>query len=117
MRTKTLLDETLTGPKNGGVVYFHMPDGTRGILNCRYTDVQFTPTTGNLIQLKLQGRLSSRMEWVTVDISDASDTVSLKTTLQSQTFQDIQVFPEMRISVLSIHSNVTSITVKCEVSN
>ena len=117
MRTTTLLDETLTGVKNGDAVVFHMPDSNRGILNCRYTASTGTPTLDTLIELELQGRLSSRMGWVTVDISSVTDTVALKTSMQSQTFQDIQVFPEMRISVSSIHSNVSSITVQCEVSN
>jgi HSP20 family molecular chaperone IbpA len=117
MRTTTLLDETLTGVKNGDAVVFHMPEGSRGILNCRYTASAGLPTTDTMIQMRLQGRLSSRMEWVTVDISSTTDDVSLKAAMPAQTFQDIQVFPEMRISVLSIHSNVTSITIQCEVSN
>ena len=88
MLVKTLMDEVAVAAsttETGSTVLFHMPKSNRGIASMRCTSYT---GTGNLVT-KVEGRLSSSMEWVQVVSKNLNDD-------ETFTEEDLQLYPEMR---------------------
>ena len=104
MLVKTLMDEVAvaaSGNESGSTVLFHMPKSNRGIASMRCTSYT---GTGNLVT-KVEGRLSSSMEWVQV----VSKNLNADETF---TEEDLQLYPEMRATCTAAAGCTGTITVQ-----
>jgi len=104
MLVKTLMDEVAvaaSATETGSTVLFHMPKSNRGIASMRCTSYV---GSGNLVT-KVEGRLSSSMEWVQV----ASKNLNADETLNEE---DLQLFPEMRATCTAAAGCSGTVTVQ-----
>ena len=104
MLTKELSNQQFTADGGTTPVSFEMPKGTRGILSCETSG--YAPSTNNTINVKLQGRLSSEIDFV--DVADGDSDVGSVT--ERFVTENLQGYPEMRIFVTM--GNATAVTVK-----
>ena len=100
MKTTTMISKTLLAAEAGDVKYFHMPKSSRGIVHFNVSSG--TGTGSRKAEVRLQGRLSEDQGWVDVELDDSSDFADLDNTIPSLTFQDVQIFPEMRANVSTL---------------
>jgi len=100
MIVKTIFNKDATQLYDtGGVFSVNMPKSNRGIFSVKRTSV------GNAsIQVKLQGRLSSDMEFI--DVANASVTLTSSAAVKTDSVEDIQLYPEMQALVSSFSGGV-----------
>tara|TARA_R100000808_G_scaffold24223_2_gene55260 strand:- start:3960 stop:4307 length:348 start_codon:yes stop_codon:yes gene_type:complete len=109
MNTQKLFDSTVAVSSAVGSTFVPpMVKGNRGVV-----DFKLKATTGgsgtSRVTIRLQGRLSENQDWVDVMLDDTSWYCELGTSLPGLTFQDIQLFPEMRANISA--QNFTSATI------
>jgi hypothetical protein len=100
MKTKELFNKTVGTPTgNEGPIFSPpMSKGYRGVIDFEMTGYT-GGTSSSRLTTRLQGRLSEDQGWVDVFLDDSSDHCELSIALPRLTFQDVQLFPEMRVSI------------------
>lgn len=95
---------------NGSSFSFEMPKSNRGIVTFEMgsNTVGLNPN----IKLELQGRLSDAMDFVPVFLTDSATQANLTPNTDIKTFEDIQMFPQMRACLVELNNVVqTNVTV------
>ncbi|QDP59100.1 MAG: hypothetical protein Unbinned1446contig1001_25 [Prokaryotic dsDNA virus sp.] len=87
-----------TGGSPGPTKQIHMSKGTRGVIDFRLTS-HGTGATGSAVTLRLQGRLSKEQDFVDVFLTDIADHCEVNSGIPGLTFEDVQLFPEMRVLI------------------
>ena len=87
-----------TGGAPGNTKQIHISKGTRGVIDFRLTATG-SGATGSAVTLRLQGRLSENQDFVDVFLTDTANHCDLTDTIPGLTFEDVQLFPEMRILI------------------
>ena len=106
------MNKNLFAAEAGDTETFNMPKSPRGIVH-----FNASATSGTVVakaEVRLQGRLSSEQGWVDVLLDGTADYADVTDTIPSLTFQDIQIFPEMRANVTTF--TYLSATIKIIVS-
>jgi hypothetical protein len=96
---KSGITSSLSMPVNGTALFSHMPKSNRGIIDVSISNV--TGTSGNTFIACIQGRLSDDQEFVNVLLNDTESEFQLTTAVTAITFEDIQLFPQMRAQIVS----------------
>ena len=86
-------------PVNGTALFSQMPKSNRGIIDVSISNV--TGTSGNTFIACIQGRLSDDQEFVNVLLNDTESEFQLTSAVRAITFEDIQLFPQMRAQIVS----------------
>ena len=76
-----------------------MPKSYRGVVDVKLTNA--TGTALNSLVARIQGRLSPEQEFVDVLLNNSNDEFQLNINIPGLTFEDIQLYPEMRVKVIS----------------
>lgn len=87
-------------PVNGTALFSQMPKSNRGIIDVSISNVIFGLSGGTFIAC-IQGRLSDDQEFVNVLLNDTQSEFQLTTAVPAITFEDIQLFPQMRAQIVS----------------
>ena len=98
MMTHELMNKTLSVAESGSGVSFEMPKSNRGIVHMSIEN-ESASGGGAKAEVHIQGRLSPSQGWVDINLNSSSTFADLTATIDSLTFQDIQVFPEMRANI------------------
>ena len=104
MRVEVLVDGTsVTATTQSSAVELHMPKTIRGLI--QYQTADWSGLTN--IAFKLQGRMSSDMNWV--DVADSSKT---HTGATSTAVEDISLYPSMRCYMTVTGTGSATVDVK-----
>ena len=104
MRIEVLVDgESVTATTQSSAVELHMPKTIRGLI--QYQTADWSGLTN--IQFKLQGRMSSDMNWV--DVADTTKTLTGDT---SSAVEDITLYPSMRCYMTVTGTGSATVDVK-----
>jgi hypothetical protein len=104
MRIEVLVDgESVTATTQSSAVELHMPKTIRGLI--QYQAADWSGLTN--IQFKLQGRMSSDMNWV--DVADTTKTLTGDT---SSAVEDITLYPSMRCYMTVTGTGSATVDVK-----
>lgn len=105
MKVKEIYNQVAAGVSEGNGFNFEMPKSNRGIFMVKtssYVNV-------SALTVKLQGRLSSDMDYV--DVANASITLN---TAGCDAVEDIQLYPEMRLAVTTFTGTLVG-NILCQV--
>lgn len=104
MRIEVLVDgESVTATTQSSAVELHMPKTIRGLI--QYQTADWSGLTN--IAFKLQGRMSSDMNWV--DVADTTKTLTGDT---SSAVEDITLYPSMRCYMTVTGTGSATVDVK-----
>ena len=104
MRIEVLVDgESVTATTQSSAVELHMPKTIRGLI--QYQAADWSGLTN--IAFKLQGRMSSDMNWV-----DVSETTKTHTEDTSTAVEDISLYPSMRCYMTVTGTGSATVDVK-----
>ena len=104
MRIEVLVDgESVTATTQSSAVELHMPKTIRGLIQYQTADCSGLTN----IAFKLQGRMSSDMNWVDVD-----DTTKTHTGDTSTAVEDITLYPSMRCYMTVTGTGSATVDVK-----
>lgn len=97
MKVKEIYSAVALGASSGPSFNFEMPKSNRGIFMVKTSNY----ASISALTLKLQGRLSSDMDFV--DVVNASITLN---TAGCAAVEDIQLYPEMRLAITTFTGNL-----------
>lgn len=100
--TKILDLVDVNSTTNGSSFTFEMPKSNRGIVTFEMGNntVGLNPN----VTLELQGRLSDAMDFVPVFLTDSDTQATLTPNTDIKTFEDIQMFPQMRACLVGLNN-------------
>lgn len=113
MKTTILFNSSSTGSSDGSTYFFEMPKSNRGVAHFKLGTTSGGSGSSTAIG-KIQGRLSDLVDWVDIDLSGSTSS-TLESSADNHTYQDIQMYPQMRASVDS--NGFTSANFTVYVSN
>ncbi len=102
MKVKEIYNSATAGVGEGNGFNFEMPKSNRGIFMIKTSNY----VNISALTVKLQGRLSSDMDFV--DVANASITLN---TAGCAAVEDIQLYPEMRMAVTTFTGTLVGVMV------
>ena len=115
MIVETMANKSITNNSDTfKTVAFNMPKSNRGIVSFEVDN--WFGTVISSITVSLEGRLSSEVDFVAVKLTDSATVAVLNDTTDVKVFEDIQMFPEMRVNVTAT-TGLTSCSFLAKVSN